>query len=118
VQQEKRLDAVDKFAVVLGVPDSRRDFFKQMVIDFLEADELAANAGVGVRLLRELLPSQLAAVLQDSRLGRLLDRCEKGLAELAIPSDGFKTKQDCGFRRFRRALGEASAIQRGKVPSR
>jgi hypothetical protein len=49
--------------------------------------------GIGARLLRELSPSQLAAVLEDSSLGRLRARFEKRLDELELPAGGFTGKE-------------------------
>jgi hypothetical protein len=51
------------------------------------------SVGVGARLLRELSPSQLEAVVEDSQLGRLLNRYEKRLSELELPEGGFTSKE-------------------------
>jgi hypothetical protein len=50
------------------------------------------SVGVGARLLRELSPSQLEAVVEDSTLGRLRARFEKRLRELELPAGGFTSK--------------------------
>jgi hypothetical protein len=49
---------------------------------------------IGARLLRLLSPKQLEAVLEDSPLGRLLVRYEKGLREIEqFPADSLETKE-------------------------
>jgi hypothetical protein len=55
-------------------------------------DDLDKQDGVGARLLRELSPSQLVAVVEDSPLGRLRARFEKELREIELPTGGFTTK--------------------------
>jgi hypothetical protein len=56
-------------------------------------DDLNKQEGVGARLLRELSPSQLVAVIEDSTLGRLRTRFENRLREIDLPANGFTTKE-------------------------
>jgi hypothetical protein len=71
-------------------PSSEADDTSQLRMgdDFTKKQE-----GVGARLLRVLSLSQLAAVLEDSTLGRLLARFEKRLREIDLPANGFTTKE-------------------------
>jgi len=72
------------------------------------------TGGVGARLLRELSPDQIAAVLEESPLGHAMKRYEKQLREIELPAGGFTSKEqaDAGAR-LAQTLRDLQNVQAG-----
>ena len=85
-----------------AVPPDKRDAAIRC-LEQLAAGEV--GAGVGARLMRELSPEQLAALLEESPLGHAVTRYERQLPAAELPAGGFfqsKTQADAGA-----SLGQA-----------